>query len=172
MKPEEIVDEVKKSGLRGRGGAGFPCGVKWGFIKRGGPKPTYLICNADEIGARHVQGPLHHPPGPASVDRRDDHLLLRGRRESGLHLHPRRISRRRADSGKGARRGAGEEFPRQEYPRLRLRPARFTCIAARALTSAARRRASSNRSKASAPIRASSRRISRRCSACISARRS
>ena len=38
MKPEEIVDEVKKSGLRGRGGAGFPCGVKWGFIKRGGPK--------------------------------------------------------------------------------------------------------------------------------------
>ncbi len=48
MKPEVIVDEVKKSGLRGRGGAGFPCGVKWGFIKRGGPKPTYLICNADE----------------------------------------------------------------------------------------------------------------------------
>ena len=48
MKPEEIVDEVKKSGLRGRGGAGFPCGVKWGFIKGGGPKPTYLICNADE----------------------------------------------------------------------------------------------------------------------------
>jgi len=48
MTPESIVDEVKKSGLRGRGGAGFPCGVKWGFIKRGGPKPTYLICNADE----------------------------------------------------------------------------------------------------------------------------
>ncbi len=48
MKPEEIVNEVKASGLRGRGGAGFPCGVKWGFIKHGGPKPTYLICNADE----------------------------------------------------------------------------------------------------------------------------
>jgi len=48
MKPEEITEEVKKSGLRGRGGAGFPCGVKWSFIKRGGPKPTYLICNADE----------------------------------------------------------------------------------------------------------------------------
>jgi len=48
MKPEDIVNEVKTSGLRGRGGAGFPCGVKWGFIKRGGPKPTYLICNADE----------------------------------------------------------------------------------------------------------------------------
>jgi NADH-quinone oxidoreductase subunit F len=48
MKPEEIVNEVKTSGLRGRGGAGFPCGVKWGFIKPGGAKPTYLICNADE----------------------------------------------------------------------------------------------------------------------------
>jgi NADH-quinone oxidoreductase subunit F len=48
MKPEDIVEEVKKSGLRGRGGAGFPCGMKWSFIKRGGPKPTYLICNADE----------------------------------------------------------------------------------------------------------------------------
>jgi NADH-quinone oxidoreductase subunit F len=48
MKPEEIVNEVKASGLRGRGGAGFPCGVKWGFIRPGGPKPTYLICNADE----------------------------------------------------------------------------------------------------------------------------
>ncbi len=48
MQPQAIVDEVKKSGLRGRGGAGFPCGVKWGFIKPGGPKPTYLICNADE----------------------------------------------------------------------------------------------------------------------------
>ena len=48
MPPAEIVEEVKKSGLRGRGGAGFPCGVKWSFIKPGGPKPTYLICNADE----------------------------------------------------------------------------------------------------------------------------
>ncbi len=48
MPPQEIVEEVKISGLRGRGGAGFPCGVKWSFIKPGGPKPTYLICNADE----------------------------------------------------------------------------------------------------------------------------
>ncbi|NDB24882.1 MAG: hypothetical protein EB021_05470, partial [Gammaproteobacteria bacterium] len=44
-KPEDLLEEVKKSGLRGRGGAGFPCGTKWSFIKRGGPKPTYLICN-------------------------------------------------------------------------------------------------------------------------------
>ncbi|MBV8416931.1 MAG: NADH-quinone oxidoreductase subunit NuoF [Verrucomicrobia bacterium] len=48
MKPEQIVNEVKASGVRGRGGAGFPCGVKWGFIRPGGTKPVYLICNADE----------------------------------------------------------------------------------------------------------------------------
>jgi NADH-quinone oxidoreductase subunit F len=48
MKPEEIVNEVKASGLRGRGGAGFGCGLKWSFIKPGGSKPVYLICNADE----------------------------------------------------------------------------------------------------------------------------
>ena len=45
---QEIIDEVKKAGLRGRGGAGFPCGVKWGFIPPTNTKPVYLICNADE----------------------------------------------------------------------------------------------------------------------------
>ena len=48
MSRTEIVDEVKSSGLRGRGGAGFPCGVKWSFIKPDEKKPVYLICNADE----------------------------------------------------------------------------------------------------------------------------
>ena len=48
MNPQDIVTEVKTSALRGRGGAGFLCGVKWGFIKPGGSKPVYLICNADE----------------------------------------------------------------------------------------------------------------------------
>jgi NADH-quinone oxidoreductase subunit F len=48
MSRAEIVDKVKNSGLRGRGGAGFPCGVKWSFIKPDEKKPVYLICNADE----------------------------------------------------------------------------------------------------------------------------
>jgi NADH-quinone oxidoreductase subunit F len=48
MQPQEIVGEVKASGVRGRGGAGFPCGAKWGFIRPGETKPIYLICNADE----------------------------------------------------------------------------------------------------------------------------
>jgi NADH-quinone oxidoreductase subunit F len=48
MARAEIVNEVKTSGLRGRGGAGFPCGVKWSFIKPDEKKSVYLICNADE----------------------------------------------------------------------------------------------------------------------------
>src|SRR6185503_16192050 len=48
MQPQAIIDEVKKSGLRGRGGAGFPCGVKWGLVDRKSGKPIYLIVNADE----------------------------------------------------------------------------------------------------------------------------
>ena len=48
MEPNDITNEVKTSGLRGRGGAGFPTGVKWGFIPPGNTKPVYLICNCDE----------------------------------------------------------------------------------------------------------------------------
>jgi NADH-quinone oxidoreductase subunit F len=48
MKPEEICQEVLDSGVRGRGGAGFPAGMKWKFLDRKSGKPIYLICNADE----------------------------------------------------------------------------------------------------------------------------
>jgi NADH-quinone oxidoreductase subunit F len=47
-KPKEIIDEVRKSGLRGRGGAGFPTGMKWSFAVADDKFPKYLICNADE----------------------------------------------------------------------------------------------------------------------------
>jgi len=46
--PEQLRDDVMKSGLRGRGGAGFSCGLKWSFVDRKSGKPIYLICNADE----------------------------------------------------------------------------------------------------------------------------
>jgi NADH-quinone oxidoreductase subunit F len=70
MSRAEIVNEVKTSGLRGRGGAGFPCGVKWSFIKPDERKPVYLICNADEsepgtFKDRHI---IH----------KDPHQLLEG----------------------------------------------------------------------------------------------
>ena len=48
MTPETIIDEVKKSNLRGRGGAGFPTGMKWSFVPKDSSKPKYVICNADE----------------------------------------------------------------------------------------------------------------------------
>src|SRR6185312_2584967 len=48
MTPDAIIEEVKKSGLRGRGGAGFPTGMKWSFIDKKTSNPHYLVCNADE----------------------------------------------------------------------------------------------------------------------------
>jgi len=48
LNPEDVIGEVKKSNLRGRGGAGFPTGVKWGFIPKKSDIPKYIVCNADE----------------------------------------------------------------------------------------------------------------------------
>ncbi len=48
MSPADIGEEVKKSGLRGRGGAGFPTGLKWSFLAKPEGVPRYLVCNADE----------------------------------------------------------------------------------------------------------------------------
>src|ERR1700693_3819483 len=48
MTPVSIIDEMKKSNLRGRGGAGFPTGMKWSFVPKDSPKAKYVICNADE----------------------------------------------------------------------------------------------------------------------------
>ncbi len=48
MKPDEVIKEIKKSGLRGRGGGGFPTGRKWEFCRGASGKPKYVICNADE----------------------------------------------------------------------------------------------------------------------------
>ncbi|HRO73963.1 MAG TPA: NADH-quinone oxidoreductase subunit F, partial [Saprospiraceae bacterium] len=48
MTPDEVTEEVKTAGLRGRGGAGFPTGMKWSFLDKSTDKPRYLLCNADE----------------------------------------------------------------------------------------------------------------------------
>src|SRR5258705_3466 len=48
LTPDQVIDEVKKSNLRGRGGAGFPTGMKWSFVPKESAKPKYIVCNADE----------------------------------------------------------------------------------------------------------------------------
>ena len=68
--PDQVIDVVKKSALRGRGGAGFPTGMKWGFVPKQSARPKYVVCNADES-----------EPGTGKdrdLMRWDPHLLLEG----------------------------------------------------------------------------------------------
>ena len=70
QQPNEIIEQVKASGLRGRGGAGFPTGLKWQFVLKDTPKPKYIACNADES-----------EPGTFKVHvlmERNPHLLIEG----------------------------------------------------------------------------------------------
>jgi len=70
MEPAALIEEVKQSGLRGRGGAGFPTGLKWSFIPKDSPKPKYLVVNADES-----------EPGTfkdRKIMERDPHALIEG----------------------------------------------------------------------------------------------
>ncbi len=70
MAPAAVIDEVKKSNLRGRGGAGFPTGLKWSFVPKDSPKPKYLAVNGDES-----------EPGPFKdryILELDPHLMLEG----------------------------------------------------------------------------------------------
>ena len=64
LTPEQIIDEVKASGLRGRGGAGFPTGLKWSFMPRGTSEQNYLVCNSDESepGTCHDREMLRYNP--------------------------------------------------------------------------------------------------------------
>ena len=64
MSPEQVIEEVKASGLRGRGGAGFPTGLKWSFMPRKVPGQKYLVCNSDESepGTCHDREILRYNP--------------------------------------------------------------------------------------------------------------
>src|SRR5215210_5046791 len=70
MSPDDVIAEVKRSALRGRGGAGFPTGMKWSFVPKDSPKPKYVVCNADES-----------EPGTFKdryLMERDPHMLIEG----------------------------------------------------------------------------------------------
>jgi NADH-quinone oxidoreductase subunit F len=64
VSPDEVIDEVKASGLRGRGGAGFPTGLKWSFMPRNKPGQKYVVCNSDESepGTCHDRDILRYNP--------------------------------------------------------------------------------------------------------------
>jgi NADH-quinone oxidoreductase subunit F len=70
MAPEAVIDVVKASGLRGRGGAGFPTGMKWQFVDQKSPRPKYICCNADESEPGTFKDHL--------LMERNPHLLIEG----------------------------------------------------------------------------------------------
>jgi hypothetical protein len=128
MSPEAVVEEVKKaSGLRGRGGAGFPTGMKWSFLAKPPGVPRYLVVNADES-----------EPGTFKdryLMERIPHLLIEGMitssfrvgREHGLHLHPRRVLLRRTHPGTGHR---GSAYAPAGWARTSSAAASTTCTCA------------------------------------------
>ncbi|MGH9175880.1 MAG: NADH-quinone oxidoreductase subunit NuoE, partial [Vicinamibacterales bacterium] len=70
MTPEQVIEAVKASGLRGRGGAGFPTGLKWQFVDKKSPNPKYIVCNADESEPGTFKDHL--------LMERNPHLLIEG----------------------------------------------------------------------------------------------
>ena len=70
MTPDQVIDAVKASGLRGRGGAGFPTGMKWQFVDKKSPRPKYICCNADESEPGTFKDHL--------LMERNPHLLIEG----------------------------------------------------------------------------------------------
>ncbi len=162
MTPDQIIDEVKASELRGRGGAGFPTGMKWGFVPKDSKMPVYLLCNADESEPGTFKDRV--------LIEKDPHLLIEGMIISGVrdpllpdgvHLHPGRV----LEGSPGPRGGARRSETRRDSSGRTSSAAASTSTspftAAREPTSAARRRDSSSRSRASAASRGSSRRSPR-----------
>ena len=93
--PDDLIQLVKDSGLRGRGGAGFPTGMKWGFIPQGDGKPHYLVVNADESEPGTCKDIPLMMATPAHAGRGRDHLVVRDPGQPRVHLRPRRGAARR-----------------------------------------------------------------------------
>ena len=139
MSRTEIVNEVKTSGLRGRGGAGFPCGVKWSFIKPDEKKPVYLICNADESepGTFKDRYIIHEDPHQFlegiliscfALNARTAYIYIRGEFPEGAKILERAIEEARE-----------KNFLGQKYSRHRHSTLRSTSIAAPAPTFAGKK---------------------------------
>ena len=170
MTPADVVTAVKDSGLRGRGGAGFPTGMKWSFIPQDNPKPKYLVVNADEsepgtckdiplmMASPHtlVEGVII-----AAYAIRANHAFIYVRGEV-LHVVRRLQQAVREAYSAGLRRHATSSAPATTW--------RSSCTPARARTSAARRPRCWTPSRVGAASRGCGRR-SRPSPACTPARR-
>ena len=150
MDPDAVIQLVKDSGLRGRGGAGFPTGMKWGFIPQGDGKPHYLVVNADESEpgtCKDIPLMMANPHALvegviiASYAIRANHAFIYVRGEVAARRPP------------AAGRGRARPTPPATSARTSSAPATTSsssCTPARAPTSAARRRRCSTRSRATA----------------------
>ena len=169
MTPEQVIAEVKASGLRGRGGAGFPTGLKWSFMPRQFPGQKYLVCNSDE-----------GEPGTCKdrdILRYNPHIVIEGMAIAAYamgitvgynYIHGEIFQTyQRFEEALEEARAAG--YLGDKHPRQRASASSCTPSTASAPTSAAKRRRCSSRSKARRASRASSRR-SRPASACTASR--
>ncbi len=155
MSPSEVVEEAKKANIRGRGGAGFPMGVKWSFMKPHPTKPAYLVVNADE------GEPGTHKD--RTIMERNPHAVVEGCVIGcyGIGAHMAYIYvRDELHLAKARLEGAIKEARAKGYlaagPSAKSTPSTSSSTRARGRTSAARRPRSSIPSKANAGSRASS----------------
>ena len=124
MKPEQIIEEMKISNLRGRGGAGFPAGMKWSFVPRTSPKPKYIVVNADESEPGTCKDRLLMENDPhqliegtliagLAVDAHAGYIYIRGEYRYLIEIMDKAIAR-----------GLRARLSGQEHPghRLRFRP--------------------------------------------------
>jgi NADH-quinone oxidoreductase subunit F len=152
MSPDDVINEVKKSSLRGRGGAGFPTGMKWSFVPKDSPKaestssatPTNRSRARSRIatdGTRSAHADRRHADRGLRAGRETNYIYTRGEYKYLIDIMDVALDEARAAdcSGKDSR----HEFRCEIYTHT-----------ARALTSAAKRRRCSVRSKAIAGIRA------------------
>ena len=119
MEPDAIINEVKTSNLRGRGGAGFPTGMKWSFVPKQSPKPKYVLCNGDESEPGTCKDRLIFEHDPHSVIEGVMIAALAIGAKTGLHLPARRVSLPVADHGEGDCRRVRQGLSRQEHLRQR-----------------------------------------------------
>ena len=169
MTPEQVIAEVKKSALRGRGGAGFPTGLKWSFMPRQFPGQKYLVCNSDE-----------GEPGTfkdRDILRYNPHIVIEGMAIAAyamgitrrLQLHPRRDLGRPTSASRKRWKKRAPPATSATTSSAATSASSCTPSTASAPTSAAKKPRCSSRSKARRASRASSRR-SRRASACTASR--